>query len=56
MMDWLQLNWYLAIPWVLAVGAWLLARQRKLRRPLLAGVLFFLIGCVIVLGLDLAWS
>ena len=51
--DWLQLNWYLGIPWALAIGAWLLARQRKVARPVLIGVVFFLIGSAIVLVIDL---
>jgi len=51
--NWLQVNWYLAIPWVLAIGMWLLARQRKAARPLRAGVISFIIGCAIVLVIDL---
>ncbi len=50
--DWLLLNWYLLIPWALGIGAWLLARQRT-AHPVRLGVIFFLIGCVIVLAIDL---
>lgn len=53
LVDWLQLNWYLAIPWVLAVGAWLVARKRNVARPVLLAVVFFLIGGAIVLVIDL---
>jgi hypothetical protein len=47
------MNWYLVIPWVLGIGAWLVARQRSVRRPILWGLAFFLIGCGIVLAIDL---
>ena len=50
----LALNWYLVIPWVLGVGAWLIARQRNAGRSLLWGLVFFLIGSVIVLAIDLS--
>lgn len=53
MVDWLQLNWYLLIPWVLGIGAWLLARQRNATHPVRLGVVLFLIGCAIVLVIDL---
>jgi uncharacterized protein (TIGR03382 family) len=54
--DWLQANWYLAIPWLLAIGAWLFARRRRAARPLLAGVISFVIGCAIVVAIDLTQS
>lgn len=46
-------SWYLAIPWVLGIGAWFVARQRSVGRPILWGLAFFLIGCGIVLAIDL---
>ena len=55
-MEWLQQNWYLAIPWVLGIGGWLFERRRPTRagRPGVIGFLVgFLIGCVIVLAIDL---
>lgn len=53
-MTWLEANWYLAIPWVLGIGAWLVARQRHMPQPLRLGVIFFAVGAVIVLAIDLA--
>ena len=53
MSGWLANNWYLIIPWVLAIGAWIVARRRRVRRPLVPGVVGFLVGSVIVLALDL---
>jgi hypothetical protein len=51
--NWLQQNWYLAIPWALAAGAWLLARQRNVSHPVRWGLAFFIVGCAIVLAIDL---
>ena len=51
---WLARNWYLVIPWIIGIGAWLVARQRQSERPLRTGVGFFLLGCLIVLAIDLA--
>jgi hypothetical protein len=53
MTDWLLLNWYLAIPWVLGIGAWLFARQRQMAHPGRLGLVFFLIGSGVVLMIDL---
>jgi len=53
MADWLSLNWYLVIPWVLGIGAWLAARQRRTRQPLLWAAVGFLIGSAVVLTIDL---
>jgi hypothetical protein len=53
--DWLLANWYLAIPWVLGIGAWALARQRNANHPIRLGVVFFLVGCAVVLVIDL-WT
>jgi hypothetical protein len=50
----LQANWYLAIPWVLGTAAWLIARRRGAPRSYIPGVACFLIGCAIVLIVDLA--
>lgn len=52
-MDWLRANWYLIIPWVLGIGAWLFARRRDMAVPVRLGVVGFLVGCVIVLSIDL---
>ena len=52
-MDWLLLNWYLVIPWVLGIGAWAFARQRDMAHPGRVGVVGFLLGCGIVLAIDL---
>ena len=52
-MNWLLLNWYLIIPWVLGIGAWLLARQRDMAHPVRVGVVGFLLGSAIVLAIDL---
>ena len=49
----LVLNWYLFIPWVLGIGAWLVTRQRKMGYPVRWGLVFFLIGCAVVLAIDL---
>jgi hypothetical protein len=53
MADWLSLNWYLVIPWVLGLGAWLAARQHRTRQPLLWAAVGFLIGSAVVLTIDL---
>ena len=45
---------YLLIPWILGIGAWLLARQRAVEHPIRWGFVFFLIGCAIVLAIDLS--
>lgn len=44
---------YLAIPWILGIPAWLLARRRGTPHPLWWGASAFLGGCVIVLLFDL---
>jgi hypothetical protein len=44
---------YLLIPWILGIGTWFLARQRAVEHPVRWGVVFFLIGCAIVLAIDL---
>jgi hypothetical protein len=46
------LDLYLFIPWILGIGAWLLARQRSLKAPVRWGIAFFLLGCAIVLLFD----
>lgn len=48
------MDWYLGIPWVLGIGAWLLARRRNMKHPLWWGVAFFvLVGAPIVVLFDL---
>jgi hypothetical protein len=54
MPTWLAQNWYLPIPVILGVGAWLVARRRQSEHPVRMGVVFFLLGCLIVLAIDLA--
>ena len=54
MAHWLGQNWYLVIPWITGVGAWLVASRRKTDHPVRTGVVFFLLGCLIVLAIDLA--
>ena len=51
---WLERNWYLIIPWITGIGAWLIARRRQMNHPVRWGVIFFLLGGLIVLALDLA--
>lgn len=51
---WLARNWYLVIPLITGIGAWLVARQRQSKHPVRWGVVFFLLGCLIVLAIDLA--
>jgi hypothetical protein len=46
-------DWYLVIPWILGIGASLLARQRQVKRPVWLGIGFFVVGCGIVLVFDL---
>jgi hypothetical protein len=55
MPDWLSANWYLVIPLVLGIGAWLIAMQRMAQHPLRLVVIWFLVGCAIVLAIDL-WT
>jgi len=52
--SWLERNWYLVIPLITGIGAWLVARQRQSEHPVRLGVVFFLLGCLIVLAIDLA--
>lgn len=52
--NWLAQNWYLVIPWITGIGAWLVSKQRQTEQPFRARVLFFLLGCLIVLAIDLA--
>jgi hypothetical protein len=47
------MNWYLIIPWILGITAWLVARQRVMQRPVRLGLAFFLVGCGIVVLFDL---
>lgn len=47
------MDWYLLIPWVLGIGAWLVARQRKIQHPLWVALAAFLVGCGIVVLFDL---
>ena len=54
MESWLERNWYLVIPLITGIGAWLVARQRQSEHPVRLGVVFFLLGCLIVLAIDLA--
>jgi hypothetical protein len=49
----LERNWYLFIPVILGVGAWLIARQRSMGHPTRWGTTFFLVGCGVVLVIDL---
>ena len=51
---WLAQNWYLVIPWITGIGAWVVARRRRMEHSVPAGVVFFLLGCLIVLAIDLA--
>lgn len=44
---------YLLIPWALGIGAWLVARQRRMANPVWLGIAFFLLGGVIVVLFDL---
>jgi hypothetical protein len=44
---------YLVIPWILGIGAWLLARQRQLHHPAWLGIASFVVGCVIILAYEL---
>ena len=53
MENWIAQNWYLVIPWITGIGAWLVARRRQSEHPLRAAVVFFLLGSLIVLALDL---
>ena len=49
----LERNWYLFIPVILGVGAWLIARLRSMGHPIRWGIAFFLVGCGVVLVIDL---
>jgi hypothetical protein len=47
------MDWYLLIPWALGIGAWLIARQRRMIHPAWIGAaVFFLLGFPIVLLFD----
>jgi hypothetical protein len=46
------MDWYLAIPWNFGIAAWLLARQRRVDHPPRTAVAAFLVGCGVVLILD----
>lgn len=52
-MAWLQANWYLIIPWAGAIAGWLIGRRAKVARPIVAGVVGFVLGAAIVLVIDL---
>jgi hypothetical protein len=52
--NWFAQNWYLVIPWISGIGAWRVARLRQTEHAVRMGVVFFLLGCLIVLAIDLA--
>jgi hypothetical protein len=47
------MDWYLIIPWILGIAAWLFAARRRMQHPLWQGLALFLVGCGIVVLFDL---